>query len=160
MPRPAADGRRCPQCGAIVDDPNRLVDHYFARHVGSSGRRGGWFKVGRIAATLGVVLGTAGWVFGVIGVATGAFEKETVSATRGSIPDHVARELKAEGEIEDFRPVEPDGGWDVEYEFEDPSGSLRSREAGSLDEVEIETFDGDLEDALEAKLEARGFEFD
>lgn len=112
-------------------------------------------------AVLGVIMNVA------FGFLTGLGEKDTVKEERGNPGYSFVRDLKAEDAIDDFRPVEPDGGWEWQYEL-DQTTDLRFRTAkpglsvvrpvGPGVELEVESRRPDLVDAVEREASQRGYE--
>jgi hypothetical protein len=149
-------------------DRRSLVDHALSAHVSAPTRAAGIRapehpKLVRAIAVIGMLLG-AGTVVAVIVLSIIGFDKDAVPETPNSLAHQVALELQAAGTIENYRAVDPDGDWEVEYEldgedFDGPDAAIRSSGgAGPESTVEYETFlDDDLYDALEQALERRGF---
>jgi len=90
--------------------------------------------------------------------AFGVFDKETAALQPASVSHKVAVALETSGAIDSYRSVDPDEGWDAEYELDADDGLIRSRGTGPMTEVEYEAyFNSDLEDAIIAELERRGY---
>jgi hypothetical protein len=153
-----AQTRSCPQCGAAFWDASSLTDHVLTAHGTVDAPAAGmrptkhhrFLKVLAVLACLAPV--------GLIGLgAAGVFEKETVDETPSSVAHKMAVQLKQDGEIDDYRAVEPDDGWDTEYEL-DGDGEIRARSSGALgEEIELEAFSDDLETAMEDEARRQGF---
>lgn len=96
-----------------------------------------------------ILLGFLGVIvlLGVIGALVG--EPETVDPTPGSPAAQIAQELRQAGDVSEFRPVEPDEGWDVQYELDGGDGEVRSRGAGNQIEVEYRGESDELESAIQ-----------
>ncbi|MBM3666683.1 MAG: hypothetical protein FJW90_04255 [Actinobacteria bacterium] len=160
------DGRRhkCPDCGAGFGSASTLVDHSLSEHVQAETpaahvrplRRPAGL---RIATAIALLFGAAFWVLAALGFA-GIFEKPTVAETPGSVVHEIVVELEREGAIDSYRAVEPDAGWDTEYEVGDGDGYVRVRDEGRPGaELEYFAYPGELDRALEDAAEARGFQF-
>jgi hypothetical protein len=152
----------CPDCGLKFLDQVALDDHRRRAHdpqyprLTSEQESGG--SGPKIAIAISLLIGVA-FVALIVLDAAGVFEKETVPEQPGSEAYGIVREMKQEGSIDEFRAVEPDSGWDIEYELDDGDGALRMRE-GVPKEAEVEAiFDEDLEEDLEDKLQEHGYLF-
>lgn len=163
-PRPAPPPLwKCPDCERLFESPAALTDHSLTEHVDAEAPTAAIRPVKsklpyRIALGVVALLGVATIVFFALGGA-GVFDKETVPETPSSSAHKIAAGVVASGEAEDYRAVEPDSGWDAEYEV-DGDGYVRSRGSGFTEEVEVESFDLDLRDALEDEASDQGFDFD
>jgi hypothetical protein len=166
--RPAGIGdgsHTCPDCGAAFDNPSTLVDHALTAHVRAETRAGHirrsrWPWVPRVVGAFGVLLGIGVAVLVVLAWA-GLFDKESASETPRSVAHKIAVELVRTGEADEYRAVEPDGGWDTEYEIDDGDAYIRVRGEGTgSEELEYEAFTSDLEDALDRATAGRGFVFE
>jgi hypothetical protein len=153
---------RCPDCGQIFQDPSALTDHALGAHVQTAAQparversRESRLVVWGLGA-LGLIVGVLFWGFIALAI-FGAFDKETVAQTPGSTPHKVAVELERSGAIDEYRAVEPDDGWDVEYELAGGDGLVRQKDESGIEEVEYQAFDGDLEARIEEALTKRGF---
>jgi hypothetical protein len=153
----------CPDCGLRFLDGAGLSGHRTLAHDESvqrlpeSEERAGTATRIAIALSFLVMIGLGALI--ALG-ATGAFDKKTVAEQPGTELYRIVRELKAEGTIDDFRAVEPDSGWDVEYEVNGGDGTLRERNENTAPEAELEVpYDDDLRDALEEHLKLKGFVF-
>lgn len=161
---------RCPDCGRDFDDASSLVDHALTAHVAADTpaahlRRPRSVWAGRIGAGVAVLVGLAIPILVVLDT-VGVFEKDSAPERPGTEAHKMSVELRRAGEIEEYRSVEPDDGWDAEYEFdgEDFDGSdgmIRSRWKGDDEEVEYETYlDDDLDEAIGRVMTKHGFEDD
>jgi uncharacterized C2H2 Zn-finger protein len=156
---------RCPDCGQIFQDPSALTDHALGAHVqpGAQPARVERRSENRLVVwglgALGVIVGVLFWGGLALGI-LGVFDKETVAQTPGSTPHKVAVELERSGAIDEYRAVEPDDGWDVEYELAGGDGLVREKVEGGTEEVEYQAFDGNLEAKIEEALRKRGFNLD
>jgi hypothetical protein len=71
----------------------------------------------------------------------------------------MAFSLQESGDIDRYRSVEPDKGWDAEYELDGSDGVIRSRVRGGKDQIEFEAaFDDDLRHAIERSARRRGYD--
>lgn len=147
---------RCPDCGQTFDGASALVDHALApgaAHLRLPKRP--W--VGRAAAAVGV-LGAASIAVMLALAAGDLFDKESAPEQPRSEAHKIAVELRTEGSVGEYRSVEPDDGWDAEYELGDGDGVIRSRSRPA--EVEYEALSVDLEDDIERVADERGFDFE
>ena len=158
-----ASARTCPDCERSFADPSALVDHSLTEHVAvetpaAAIRRPKHRGSVKAIAAISMLFGLA--VVVLVGVAaTGAFDKATVAETPNSVVHKMVVDLKTSGEIDDYRAVEPDSGWDTEYEVNGGDGWIHVRnEGGAYEELEVFGFGG-LGDALEDEAEERGFNF-
>ncbi len=147
---------RCPDCGQTFDGASALVDHALdpgAAHLRLPKRP--W--VGRAAAAVGVLIGVS--FVGLLALAAGgSFDRESAPEQPRSEAHRIAVELEADGSIGEYRSVEPDDGWDAQYELDDDDGVIRSRYRPP--ELEYEAFPGDLRDDIERVADKRGFDFE
>lgn len=167
---PAPVAQRCAQCGAEFSSESALTDHVLRDHVEAPTpaehirrRRANRGPV-RIWAVLACLLGVG--LIVLFGVAlAGAFNKDEVPATPASDVHKMAVELVARGDIEEFTPVVPEEGFDVEYELDQDGsfprndGVLRARSGADAGQgtVEYEAFDDGLANAIEDVLRDYGY---
>lgn len=151
---------RCPDCGLTVDGPSTLVDHALSAHVQAPTAAGhlrrpkrAWVRRG--AGGLGVLVGIAFWV-GVVLAAAGVFDKASAPQRPSSEAHRMAVELRRSGAIDEFRSVEPDSGWGVEYELDEGEGAIRTRNLE--EELEYEASSVDLEEEIERIARKRDFD--
>jgi hypothetical protein len=164
---------RCPECTRSFPDAPSLSDHALTEHVQAETPAAGIRRPrltgvpAGILAGLGIVAGIALWGFVIAGL-LGDLDKAGAPESPRSIVHKMAESLVAAGEIEGYRAVEPDSGWDVEYELDEdvgssdfglPDGVIRIKDEGTaLEEVEFEAgFSDDLYEAIEDELRRRGF---
>lgn len=152
------DEQRCPECGLRFLDAEGLERHRTEAHDPATPRlpeEAERADTGTRVALGIVILGAVAVVVVVALGFAGVFEKDTVAEQPGTPAYRLVRELQTEGTIDDFRAVEPDEGWDQEYELDGSDGVLRMRGRS----VSFETYlDDDLYDALERKLRAEGYQ--
>jgi hypothetical protein len=105
-----------------------------------------------------VLVGAAFWALIILG-GSGLFDKSSAPERPGSVVHRMVVQMEREGDIDDFRSVEPDEGWDVEYEVDDGAGFIRIRGEGTVTQtLEYEAIlDDDLEAAMERVIEQYGF---
>jgi hypothetical protein len=160
----AEETHRCPDCGAEFETRSALVDHTLTEHVQAPTPAEGIRPIKhptalRVLLAIGMVLGAAFWVAVALGGA-GVFDSPSAPETPSSVVHQMAVELEAEGEIDDYRAIEPASGWDTEYELDDGDGFIRVKGEGTLAEqleYEYYSFDGDTQEAIEAKARQKGF---
>lgn len=99
------------------------------------------------------------FIVGIVGAITGWFDRKEAVEDLGNPGAPIVRELKRSGAIEDFKAVEPDEGWQWQYEL-DPTADLRFRERGDDAEMEYRSSDRDLEKEIEKVAEREGFVFE
>jgi hypothetical protein len=156
---------RCPECGLQLDAAWAVTDHALYAHVldasprfpypepNKAQRRWAWIGVAG-----SVVVGVAFWAL-VVAAGLGAFDKPSAPEQSNSLAHSVAVSLVNTNAVDEYRSVEPEPGWDAEYELDDGDGVIRSRGSGPYAEVEYEATYV-LEDAVVAELERRGFYFE
>jgi hypothetical protein len=111
------------------------------------------FRIGTIIR-VGIVL----FVVGSIGVgALGVFDKKSVDENPQSIAYQFVHEMKDQGTIDKFRAVEPDSGWDYQYELNgDEANTIRVRGPVGTEDLEYRA-DDDLKPSIEAEATKLGF---
>jgi hypothetical protein len=158
----AQQSHRCPDCGLGFDDPSALVDHALTAHVAAPTpaahvRRPRSVWTGRIAAALAGLTGVSLIVLMALLLA-GVFDKASAPEQPRSEAHRMAVELRETGKIDDYRSVEPDDGWDAEYELDGDDGVIRTRDTRDDEELEYEAYlDDDLEAAIEDVARKHGF---
>jgi len=96
-------------------------------------------------------------VVAIVLAALGVFDKESVKEDPNSPGYDFVRELKSDGVIDDFRPVEPEEGWRWEYEL-DGSVDLRFNEDSlGREELEYEGRRGSIVEGVEEEAKARNY---
>jgi hypothetical protein len=159
---PVLAGYRCPDCGAGFQNASSLTDHALTAHVEAPTRaahirRPRWPWLNRIGVGLAMTIALGFWTLLILAGA-GVFDKADAPKTPGSVVHEIAVDLKRSGAVDEFRAVEPDDGWDTEYEFDDGEGYLRIRDEGRpTEEVEYEAFGDDLYDELDQATARAGF---
>ena len=154
---------RCPDCGRLCGTAAELADHALYVHIDTPTpaahirpqRFGG--LASKVAVGIAILAGVGFWALAFL---SGGFDSpDTAPLQPGSVVHQVAIELKNSGEVDEYRSVEPEDGWDVEYEFDDGDGYIRVRNEAVPGgrETEIETlFDDDLFEAMQAALRRHG----
>jgi hypothetical protein len=156
---------RCPDCGLGFGDPSALVDHALTAHVAAVTpaahvRRPKSVWTGRITAALAGLAGVSLIVLMVL-LAAGVFDKEGAPEQPRSEAHRMAVELRETGQIDEYRSVEADDGWDAEYELDGDDGVIRTRGTRDDEEIEYETYlDDDLERAIEKVARRHGFDLE
>lgn len=93
---------------------------------------------------------------GIVGAATGLFDKEEIAEDRSNPGWELVRELRDSGEISEFKAVEPDDGWQWQYEL-DSGTDLRFRQVSGVMEMEYRTRSQSLEEAINKVAEKHGY---
>jgi hypothetical protein len=83
--------------------------------------------------------------------------KKTVDEVPSSPGYEFVHSLDKKGAIDDFRAVEPDDGWDWQYEINDGDASVRFRGEPGREELEYESSDSGLETTLREEAIALGY---
>jgi hypothetical protein len=98
-------------------------------------------------------------VLAIVLAASGTFDKDTAPPRPNSEAAKMAFSLKESGDINRYRSVDPDKGWDAEYELDGSDGVVRSRLKDGKEEIEFEAaFDDDLRHAIEKSARRRGYD--
>lgn len=99
-------------------------------------------------------------VVGAILDAFGVFDREKVEGNPGDPGYSLLVRAEDQGGIDSFQPVEPDDGWDYEYEINDDSDFVvRFRRSGSGIEMEAEGYgyETDAWSAIREQAQAAGY---
>jgi hypothetical protein len=145
--------RFCRRCGqdvglaatpaASVLDPHVVTDRWY--------HRAGYFVRAHFKATVVVtVIATA------IGLgALGVFDEKAVPENASSPGYQMVRDLKSAGDIDNFKAVEPESGWQTEYSLNDGDAHIRFN--GSRMEIDATRYEADRVDSIDRVARAHGF---
>jgi hypothetical protein len=164
---------KCPTCGQEFPSEEVLASHHDKLHSASAqnaaiapateaATAGGSspqpaprrrFRIGTLLR-VGIPLIIVG---SIAAGALGIFDKKTVDENPQSIAYKFVHQMKDQGTIDEYRAVEPDSGWDYQYELNgDEANTIRVRGTVGTEDLEFSAGD-DLKPAIEAEAAALGF---
>ena len=142
----------CPSCGEETKVAPPRVPTETAVQAGISRRTQAanfLAQRARVIVTIGVV---AAIVAAVVFVGD---EEQTVPEDHTSTGYKLVRNLKGAGDIDSFKSIEPEDGWEVEYSLNDGDGHIRFR--GSEMESEVRSYEDGLSAAIKVEAKDLGF---
>jgi hypothetical protein len=142
--------RFCPRCGQIANTAatRTQVDEF--RVPDGPLQRLGDFAVNHAKGLLALVA-----VGALIGVGLILGQEKSAPESASSPGYQMVRQLKASGDIDSFKAIEPEDGWDTEYSLNDGDGHIRFR--GSELEYAVSSYENDLKTAIESEARQEGF---
>jgi hypothetical protein len=142
--------RFCPRCGEVANaTATRTPLKEFGAPDGSLQRLGD-FAVNHAKGLLALVAVGALVALGLL------LGQEKSAPESAASPGYgMVRELKASGDIDSFKAIEPEDGWDTEYSLNDGDGHIRFR--GSEMEYAVSGYEDDLKNAIESEAHREGF---
>jgi C2H2 type zinc finger protein len=96
-----------------------------------------------------------GIVVGIILAATGVFDKKEVPEDPSSPGYSIVHDSSLSDEIDSYKSVEPDEGWDTEYEIND--GDVTLRFEGQRMQAEYSRYAEDVVKAIEGVAQSKGY---
>ena len=154
---------RCPDCGRLCDSAAELADHALYVHVDAptpaAHIRPQRFSgaAAKVAIGIAVLFGVGFWAVGIFGQEL--LNADSAPLRPSSVVHDMALDLERSGDVDEFRSIEPEEGWEIEYEFDDGDGYIRIRNEGTRQEdLEYETFLNDeMYEAMQDVLRSHGF---
>jgi hypothetical protein len=143
--------RFCPRCGEVANAT--AMAHTRLREFRAPDgplQRLGDFAVNHAKGLLALV------AFGaLVGLGLILGQEKSAPESSSSPGYQMVRQLKASGDIDSFKAIEPEDGWDTEYSLNDGDGHIRFR--GDEMEYAVSGYEDDLKNAIESEAHREGF---